>query len=133
MGSKTIGVAVSDWGGSLAQGVTTLRRRGLPSDLREIEKLVRDLEAEKIVIGLPLNMNGTEGPQAAKIREFGAAVAQHLKERPVFFWDERLTTVEAERVLAEAEVSRKKKKKLVDKMAAAFILQGFLDGSAEGR
>lgn len=126
VGDRTIGVAVSDPLGWTAQGVKTIRRAGKKEDFQELENLIKEYDVKKIVVGLPKNMNGTLGPQGEKTRTFG----EKLKNRyglPVIFWDERLSTRAAERSLIEGDVSRKKRKGLIDKMAAIHILQGYLD------
>jgi putative Holliday junction resolvase len=128
VGSKTVGVALSDEFGWTAQGLETIK---INEDERmfgfdQIGQIIEKYEVGKIVVGLPKNMNGTIGPRG----EASQFYANELEKRfslPVFLWDERLTTVAAERVLLEADVSRKKRKKVIDKMAAAMILQGFLD------
>lgn len=130
VGSKTIGVAVSDPFGWTAQGVKTIERRGMAADFREIEALTRELQVEKILVGLPLMMNGTEGDQAAAVRAFAEKMGEHAGV-PVLFWDERLSTVGAERGLLEADLSREKRKKVINKMAAIHILQGFLDSQRD--
>lgn len=128
-GSKTVGVAVSDSLLITAQGVETITRKDenkLRRTLARIEELIQEYEVEKIVLGLPKNMNGTEGERVALTREF----AEKLERRagvPVIFWDERLTTVAADKVMIEAGIRREQRKEYVDKMAAAFILQGYLD------
>ncbi len=127
IGSKTIGVAVSDPLGWTAQGVTTIYRKDMGSDLKDIEGFVSQYEVEKILVGLPLRMDGTEGDQAAKIQKFAALLREHFKNTPVILWDERLSTVAAERTLLEADLSRAKRKKVINQMAAVFILQGYLD------
>ena len=126
VGTKTIGVAVSDIMGWTAQGVATVRRRDPQWDVNEIKKYADDLEAEKIMIGLPLNMNGSEGPSVQMVREFGSQLAEAVSI-PIVYRDERLSTMAAERYLLEGDVSRKKRKKVIDKMAAVFVLQGYLD------
>ncbi|HEY9576091.1 MAG TPA: Holliday junction resolvase RuvX [Pseudobacillus sp.] len=128
VGSKTIGVAISDELGWTAQGVETIQidEEKFNFGLRRIESLCKEYEIEKFVVGLPKNMNNTIGPRG----EASKAFAKKLEDRfslPVVLWDERLTTMAAERVLLEADVSRKKRKKVIDKMAAVMILQGFLD------
>ncbi len=126
VGDKTIGVAASDLMGWTAQGVETIRRIGIKKDLQRLEEIIKEYEVNKIVVGLPKNMNGTIGPQGEKVLEF----VERLKKRfqaEVLLWDERLTTVSAERTLIEADVSRKKRKEVIDKMAAVYILQGYLD------
>ncbi|TVX94459.1 Holliday junction resolvase RuvX [Paenibacillus agilis] len=125
-GDRKIGVAVSDAMGWTAQGVEVIVRRGPEDDLRRLEALVREHGVEEIVLGLPKNMNGTIGPRG----EISIAFAETLKESlglPVHLWDERLSTVSAERTLLEADVSRKKRRQVVDKIAATIILQNYLD------
>ncbi len=128
IGSHTIGVAVSDELGITAQGLKTLRRKSMEEDLKEIVTLVHQFEVNKIVVGLPKNMNGTLGKQA----EFVLQWVKDLNEKiqvPIVTWDERLSTVGASKVLLEADLSRRKRKKVIDKLAAVLILQGFLDQS----
>ena len=126
IGTHTIGVAISDELGITAQGLKTLRRKSMEDDLNEIAKIIGQLEIKKIVVGLPKNMNGTLGKQAEMILEW-AKVLMHKIQVPVVTWDERLSTVGASKVLLEADVSRKKRKKVIDKLAAVLILQGYLD------
>ncbi len=126
VGDKTIGIAASDPMGWTAQGIETIMRTNIKKDLQRLEELVKEYEVNKIVVGLPKNMNGTIGPQGEKVQEF----AERLKKRfsaEIVLWDERLTTVAAERSLIAADVSRKKRKEVIDKMAAVYILQGYLD------
>jgi len=126
MGSHTIGLAVSDESGLIAQSLETIRRRSTEEDLKEITRVIDQFKIEKIVVGLPKNMNGTLGKQAEMVLEW----IEGLKKRislPVVTWDERLTTVGATKILLEADLSRKKRKKVIDQLAAALILQGFLD------
>lgn len=128
VGEKTIGVAVSDEMGWTAQGVTTIMRRGGLKDMEAIVRLLGDYEAQGVVVGLPLKMDGVEGIQAEKARRFGEELGRHLGLKvPIDFWDERLSTVAAERGLLEADLSRAKRRKVINKMAAVFILQGYLD------
>lgn len=128
-GSKTVGVAVSDPLGITAQGVEIIRRQSekkLRQTLARIDELVKQYEVERIVLGLPKNMNNTLGDRAEKSLEF----QEMLKKRTgldVVMWDERLTTVEANRTLIEGDVRRENRGKYVDKLAAVFILQGYLD------
>ncbi len=126
VGSKTIGVAVSDELNLIAQGVTTLKRKGLRLDIKDLLKMIEELKVEKVVVGLPKNMNGSLGPSAKMV----LSLVEELKkfvDLPVITWDERLSTVAAERVLLQADLSRSKRKKHIDKVAAAIILQGYLD------
>jgi|WetSurMetagenome_2_1015567.scaffolds.fasta_scaffold93253_2 putative holliday junction resolvase len=126
VGTKTIGVAVSDPLGLTAQGVGTIRRTTLAADLAALTKLAAEYEAEEIMIGLPLNMNGSEGPSVEMARAFGAAVAEQLP-LPITYRDERGSTVAATRILLEGDISRGKRKKVIDKLAAVYVLQGYLD------
>ena len=128
-GSKTVGVAVSDELMLTAQGLEIVRRQS-PNKLRQtlarIEQIVTEYQVERIVLGYPKNMNNTEGERCEKTKEF----AQMLERRTglsVVLWDERLTTVSAERVLMESGVRREERKRYIDKIAAVFILQGYLD------
>jgi len=123
IGEKRIGIAVSDPLGITAQGLETYTRKG--NDAEYIAQRAREVGASLIVAGLPLNMNGSEGPSAKMVREFMGEVSS--LGLPVEFIDERLTTVSAERILIEADVSRKKRRQVVDKIAAVYILRTYLD------
>lgn len=126
IGSKTIGVAISDPLGWTAQGITTIRRSKKEQDLEEIKKLCKEYSVETIVIGLPKNMNGTIGESGERVLEFSEQI-KSFTGLPVEMWDERLTTVAAHKAMLEADLSRGKRKKIVDKIAAIYILQGYLD------
>jgi putative holliday junction resolvase len=126
VGTKTVGVAVSDPLGITAQGLTTVRRANLKTDLAALQKLVTEYDVSLVVVGLPLNMDASEGPRAVASREFGALVEKTLG-LTVEYWDERLTTAQAQRVLLEANVSRAKRRLVIDKLAAVLILQSWLD------
>lgn len=126
MGSKTIGVAVSDELGLTAQGTKTIRRESIEKDLEAIADLVRRFNVTRIVVGLPINMSGTLGVEAKKVLDFVEDMRNALS-LSITTWDERLSTVQARRVLVEAGLSRKKRKKVIDKTAATLILQSFLD------
>ena len=126
VGTKTIGVAVSDLLGLTAQGITTIRRKSLEYDLTELEKIVKEYGAEGFVIGLPLNMNGTEGESAERARFLGDTLIERFG-LPIFYQDERLSTVSATRALLAGDVSRKGRKQVVDKLAAVFILQAYME------
>jgi len=130
-GDRKIGVAVSDLLGWTAQGLEVVERRRDGSEMSRIAELVRDYEVEEIVVGLPKNMNGSIGPRGEICIDFADKLKEMLK-LPVHLWDERLTTVSAERTLIEADVSRKKRKQVVDKMAASLILQNYLDSKTKG-
>ena len=128
-GSKTVGVAVSDPLGLTAQSVETIWRKQenkLRQTLARIEELAAEYQAEKIVLGLPKNMNNTIGERAEKTLEF-REMLERRTGLPVVMWDERLTTVEAERTLMEASVRRENRKQYLDQLAAVFILQGYLN------
>ena len=128
VGDKTIGVAASDLLNLTAQGVKTIRRTSIDEDLQELGKIISELDAKILVIGLPKNMNGTEGERCEMVRNFAETLQKNFPELKQVFWDERLSTVAAEKFLiGAADVSRKKRKKVIDKMAAVYILQGFLD------
>ena len=129
VGTKTIGVAVSDGLGLTAQTVTTIRRTSLKADLAALAELVREYEAERFVVGMPFNMNGTEGPRAEATRKFVDTLTQALG-LPVELWDERMSTMAATRTLLEADLSRAKRREVIDQMAAQFILQGWLDAKS---
>lgn len=126
IGSKRIGVALSDQSGIIAQALETVPATNPERDILRIIEIVREHDVTEIVIGVPYNMDGSEGPQALKIRQFEELLLKNVTV-PVYEWDERLTTVAAERALLEADMSRAKRKKIVDQVAAALILQGHLD------
>ena len=130
IGDRTIGVAVSDPLGITAQGITTIRRKSIEKDLEELKKICEEYSVESIVAGLPKNMNGTLGPQSEKVISFCDLIKKDIN-LPINMWDERLTTVAANRAMLEADLSRAKRKKIVDKMAAIYILQGYLDSIAK--
>ena len=132
LGSKTIGVAVSDPFGWTAQGVEIIRRKeenNLVASIARLKEICGEYAVEYIVLGFPKNMNNTEGPRVEKTEQFKKRLEKELKLR-VELWDERLSTVGAERTLLEADLSRSKRKNVIDKMAAVFILQGYLDANA---
>ncbi|MDA8407108.1 MAG: Holliday junction resolvase RuvX [Deltaproteobacteria bacterium] len=126
IGSKRIGVALSDQSGIIAQALETISSTNPQRDLLRLLEIVRDYEVTEIVIGVPYNMDGSEGQQVEKVRKFKDLIAENVT-LPVYEWDERLTTVAAERALLEADMSRAKRRKIIDKVAAALILQGHLD------
>lgn len=127
VGDKTIGVALSDPLGWTAQGLKTVRRTGIKKDLQKLGEIIKEYDVKKIVVGLPKNMNGTIGPQCQKVLEFNERLGKRFGDIEIIQWDERLTTVAAERILIEADVGRKKRKEVIDKIAAVHILQGYLD------
>lgn len=128
-GAKTVGVAVSDPLFITAQSVEIIRRKSenkLRQTLARIEELIEEYEVDRIVVGLPRNMNASEGERAIKTREFAEQLFRRTGLEPVL-WDERLTTVAADKVMIEAGVRRENRKDYVDAIAASFILQGYLD------
>ncbi len=127
VGDARIGVAVSDELGMTAQGIGVVRRVGGQRDLEALRAMLAPYAPERLVVGLPLDMRGTEGRQATRVRAFAARAGEHLG-LPVEFWDERLTTWEAERTLIEADVGRRRRREVVDQVAATIILQGYLAG-----
>ncbi|MGI6685004.1 MAG: Holliday junction resolvase RuvX [Bacillota bacterium] len=133
VGEKTIGIALSDPLGWTAQGLETIRRKGdLTEDLNRLKKIIADYEVERIVVGLPKNMNGTLGPSAERAKDLADTIFRETGI-PIEMWDERLSTMAAERTLLEGNVSRAKRKKVIDKMAAVIILQGYLDFAGKNK
>ena len=129
VGDATIGVAVSDLLLITAQGVETIRRnpRAPEKDFERIVELSRQFEAKDFVVGYPRNMNGSEGSRCEFVKEFSIWLKEFIPEANIIFWDERLSTVAVAKSLIAADVSRAKRKKVIDKMAAVYILQGYLD------
>ena len=126
VGSRTIGIACSDALLMTAQGIETIRRTSLEKDFNRLQELIAEYEVHELVVGMPKNMNGTKGERAEKTEEFVEKMKEVI-DLPVSYWDERLSTVMAERQLIAADVSRKKRKSVIDKMASVVILQGYLD------
>ena len=132
VGDKTVGIAVSDPLGFTAQGIMTLERVGIRKDTGKIIDLIREYECDTVVIGLPRRLDGSDSPQTEKVYEFRTMLENKLRSSGmqnicIEWQDERLTTVMAEKVLIEADVSRAKRKKVIDKQAAVIILQSYLD------
>ena len=127
IGDKTIGIAASDLLGITAQGVETIKRTSDKNDLKRLGELLAQYEATTFIIGLPKNMDGTEGVRCELVKKFAEKICAAFPEVKQIFWDERLSTVAATKNLIAADVSRKKRKKVIDKMAAVYILQGWLD------
>lgn len=125
IGEKTIGVALSDEGGVLASGYRTIRRVGGDSDLNEVLAITKDFSIQTIIIGLPLGLDGKEGLSCRRARRFGEKLESSGLE--LYFWDERFTTTEAERMLIDSNIKRKARKEMIDQSAAALILQSWLD------
>jgi putative Holliday junction resolvase len=130
VGSRTIGLAVTDPLGLTAQGLETIRRRNKRTDLAALETVIREYGVGELVVGLPLRMSGEEGRQSEKMREFVALLERHFA-LPVHLWDERLTSVEANRLLRETSMSIRKRAAVVDQLAAVLILQSWME--AHGR
>jgi len=126
IGSRTIGVAVSDELGITAQGLKTIRRKSFQEDIEELISIIHQFDVKKVVVGLPKNMDGTIGKQAEMIFRWIKSF-QEMTTSPVVTWDERLSTVGASKILLEADLSRQKRKGVIDKLAAVLILQGYLD------
>lgn len=132
LGTRTIGLALSDVGRSIASPLETIKRTKFSTDVKRLVELAARHGIGGLVIGLPLNMDGSEGPRAQATRAFVRNLAAHLP-LPVALWDERLTTAAVTRTLLEADASRARRSDLVDKMAASYILQGALDRLAMAR
>lgn len=135
VGDRTVGIALSDELGITAQGLMTLERVGIRKDTTKILELVKEYDCDTIVIGLPRKLDGTDSPQTEKVYAFRTMLENKMrstgmKDISVVWQDERLTTVMAEKVLIEADVSRKKRKQVIDKQAAVLIMQSFLDEAA---
>ena len=126
VGAKTIGMALSDPTLTIARPLDTIRRRKFSADVLILKEVVQTHEVGGIVIGLPRNMDGSEGPRCQSIRQFQRNIAEHIA-LPMAFWDERLSTVAVTRTLLEADTSRARRAEVVDKLAASYILQGVLD------
>ncbi|SOC36375.1 Holliday junction resolvase RuvX [Ureibacillus acetophenoni] len=128
VGSKTVGIAISDALGWTAQGIETIQINEDEGEfgIERIKQLVKEYAVTEFVVGLPKNMNNTIGPRGEASEQYKKLLEETF-QLPVKLWDERLTTMAAERMLIEADVSRKKRKKVIDKMAAVMILQGYLD------
>ena len=126
VGTKTIGMALSDVTRSIATPFDTIRRTKFTADAKTIAEVIERNQVGAVVIGLPINLDGSEGPRAQSTRAFARNLAAHIAV-PMVFWDERLSTAAVERHLIEADASRKRRAEVVDRMAAAYILQGALD------
>lgn len=131
LGTKTIGVAVSDATGLIARGVETIRRQGNQRDFARLAEIIAQEEVSTIVLGYPKNMNGSIGERAKASEDFREVLLTHFPTLEIKLWDERLSTVAAEKVLISADMQRKKRRKIIDMMAAVVILQNYLD--SQGR
>jgi len=137
VGDATIGISVSDPLGFTAQGIENYRRVSVKEDVGHLIDLIAEYKVTKLIVGLPLNMNGSKGPQAEKVEQFIKQVEKKLRygkriewEVAIINWDERLTTTQVERVMIDADLSRNKRKQIIDKMASQVILQSYLDMEA---
>jgi putative Holliday junction resolvase len=132
VGSKTIGIAVSDPLGITAQGLKTIRRQNKRTDFGQLEQIIREYRVSEIVVGYPLRMSGMEGTQSEKMQHFAEELRGRFK-LPIHLWDERLSSAEANRVLRDSEMSIKRRGEVVDRLAAVLILQNWMDARASGR
>jgi len=127
VGSKTIGLALSDVTHMIATPLETIKRTRFSKDLESLKQIIQEHEIGALIIGMPINMDGTEGPRCQSTRQFAANVSQAI-DLPIGYWDERLSTVAVERILVEDfDMTRKRRGEVIDKAAAAYILQGALD------
>lgn len=126
IGERTIGIAVSDPLGLTAQPVRTVRRRSLDADISELQVLVKEYQVEELVLGLPRHMDGRLGPEAEQVQQLGSLLLSRLGLK-VSYWDERLTTVAAQKAMLEGDLSRRRRRLAVDRTAASLILQGYLE------
>jgi len=132
VGDVRVGIAAADGLGLTAQGLPTILRRGSSEDYDQVIRVIEERKARRLIVGLPRNMDGSVGPQGEKVRAYADALFERIRELgletpELVFWDERLSTVAANKTLIAADVSRKKRKGVVDKLAATLILQGYLD------
>lgn len=126
LGDKTIGISVSDRMGTVATPLETIRRKKFTLDAERLMEIIKERDINGILLGLPRNMDGTEGPRCQKTRAFARNLTR-LTDLPIGFWDERLSTVAAEKALLEADTTRKRRSEVIDHVAAGYILQGALD------
>ncbi len=127
LGESRIGVALSDELLLTAQGLCVIHSRGAANDLDQVVQLIEQYAVTHLVLGLPRNMDGSSGPMVDKVKAFGRQLAERKPELVLEYWDERLTTAAAQRVLVDADMSRSRRRKVVDKVAASLILQGYMD------
>jgi len=126
VGSKTIGLAISDSNLAVASPLTTLKRGKFASDIARLKEIASERDIGGLIVGLPIAMDGSEGPRCQSVRQFAANLLA-LLDLPLAFWDERFSTIGAERPLRDADMSHRRRAEVIDKMAAAYILQGALD------
>ena len=127
LGESRIGVALSDELLLTAQGLCVINSRGIANDLAQVLQLIEQHAVTHLVLGLPRNMDGSSGPMVDKVKAFGRQLVERKPELVLEYWDERLTTTAAQRVLVDADMSRSRRRKVVDKVAASLILQGYMD------
>lgn len=132
VGTRTIGVAASDLMGMIANGVETIRRTSEERDLQRIGELIAEYEVDTMVVGYPKNMNGV-GERAQSCEDFARVIGERFPQLKIVLWDERLSTVAAEKILIDADLRRSKRKKVIDMMAAVVILQNYLDSPQSKR
>lgn len=125
-GTKTLGIAISDSLRTIATPMETIKRTKFSKDMQRLTHILQEQQICGMIIGYPVNMDGSEGPRCQSVRQFAQNVTQHT-DIPILLWDERLSTAAVERTMLEADLSRKRRSELVDKLAAAYILQGVLD------
>ena len=133
VGTRTIGVAASDLMGMIANGVETIRRTSEERELQRIGELIAEYEVCTMVVGCPMNMNGSVGERAKSCEDFARVIGERFPQLKIVLWDERLSTVAAEKVLIDADLRRSKRKKVIDMMAAVVILQNYLDSPQSKR
>ena len=133
VGTRTIGVAARDLMGMIANGVETIRRTSEERDLQRIGELIAEYEVDTMVVGYPKNMNGSVGERAQSCEDFARVIGERFPQLKIVLWDERLSTVAAEKVLIDADLRRSKRKKVIDMMAAVVILQNYLDSPQSKR
>ncbi len=137
LGTTTIGLAISDPDWTIASPIGTIRRTKFTADVRELAAIARDRQVAALVLGLPLNMDGSSGPAVQRVRQFATLLLKETEafggEPEITFWDERLSTSAVTRLMLEADMTRKRRAEVVDKMAAAYILQGALDALGRDR
>ncbi|MEW6188697.1 MAG: Holliday junction resolvase RuvX [Actinomycetota bacterium] len=131
IGAKNIGVAISDPLCKTSQGLTTVKRSNFSREVRKLKELIENYQVDEVIVGIPLNLNGSSGPQTRMVKKYAKKLSSQL-ELPIKCWDERLTTLSARKALLQANVRRAQRKMVIDKVAATLILQGYLDSLRRG-
>lgn len=131
IGEKRIGVAISDSSGLTASILTTINRKGIKNDIKDIKAIIDNYRIGKIVVGMPYNLSGGEGVRAGQVKKFIKELKKGIEGVEIVEWDERFSTMAVERVLIESDISRSKRKKVIDGLSAVYILQGFLDSQVK--